>query len=415
MTLASDAAWGQLERLLGHRLKSGSGGRTIATPDGPAMVAEAVAIAAEGRLSMLPSGRGARSQWGNAIERMELELRTSALEGVVDYSPADMVVSVQAGVSLADLNALLATHGQILPLEVPYPARTTVGGLVAAAPHGLARSGYGQVRDWLIGLDVVAPDGQPVKAGGRVVKNVAGYDLCKLYTGSLGTLGVITAATFKVRPRWEATELVTASVTDPETAEAMLEAWQVTTLDPSLAVIELSAEGYTFTVGFDGPAETVAWQSKVAHASFNDMGASLQPGGRLRDDLVMRMAGRSGASSVFRVSVLPADILTYWQEAVKISGELGLQLEAIAQIHHGAMWCSLTADQQVFWPKLVARLRERAVALQGSLMVERVPEEMAGIVEACGLEPSSLALMARIKTALDPFDLMAPGRLWRNG
>src|SRR5207244_7858793 len=134
------------------------------------------------------------------LRATDLELRTTRLAGIVDHVPADLTVTPAAGTRLADLASALANAGQFLPLDPPHAEEATVGGVIAADSNGFWRARYGGVRDLLIGTRTALADGSVVRSGGRVVKNVAGYDLNKLLVGSLGTLGVIVEATFKVLP-----------------------------------------------------------------------------------------------------------------------------------------------------------------------------------------------------------------------
>ena len=146
-------------------------------------------------------GAGERGRHlGYPPARYDLALSTERLDRITDYQPADLTVTAQAGVTLAQLQETLAAHGQFLPLDVALPDRQTVGGIVAARADSLRRLAYGSVRDSLLGVSVINSRGELVKGGGKVVKNVAGYDLPKLYCGSLGTLGLIVEATFKVAP-----------------------------------------------------------------------------------------------------------------------------------------------------------------------------------------------------------------------
>ena len=135
--------------------------------------------------------------------------RPARLNAVIDYPARDMTITVQAGITVAELQRLLAAENQRLPVDVPLADRATLGGALAANVSGPRRYGFGTLRDYVIGISTVNDEGQEVKAGGRVVKNVAGYDLCKLHVGALGTLGVITQVTLKVRPLPEAQALVT--------------------------------------------------------------------------------------------------------------------------------------------------------------------------------------------------------------
>ena len=163
-------------------------------------VAQILGWAASEGLKVAPWGGGTQISLGNPPEELHLVLGLSRLDQVVDFQPADLTVTVEAGITLESLQRHLASAGKLLPLEAPLAGRATVGGILATSTVGPLRHAYGLPRDWLIGIRVISPAGDETKAGGRVVKNVTGYDLNKLYTGSLGTLGVIVEATFKLAP-----------------------------------------------------------------------------------------------------------------------------------------------------------------------------------------------------------------------
>ena len=151
-------------------------------------------------VSVFPRGGGTQMALGNVPAEVGLALDLRGQDRLLDYQPADLTVTVEAGISLNQLQQDLAPGGKFLPLEAPLAEMSTVGGILAANATGPLRSSYGQPRDWLIGIGVVGADGVETKAGGKVVKNVTGYDLNKLYAGSLGTLGIIVEATFKLAP-----------------------------------------------------------------------------------------------------------------------------------------------------------------------------------------------------------------------
>src|SRR5438270_5712299 len=154
----------------------------------------------EASITVVPFGGGTHMALGNLAESYDAALSIRRLDRVVEYEPADLTVTVEAGVRLVDLQAKLAEHGQFLPLDPPGGDAASVGGVLAANAWGPLRHAVGTARDWLLGISIVHADGTLTKGGGRVVKNVAGYDMPKLYIGSLGTLGVIAGATFKVAP-----------------------------------------------------------------------------------------------------------------------------------------------------------------------------------------------------------------------
>jgi glycolate oxidase FAD binding subunit len=181
-----------------------------------AVLAEA---AARGR-AVAPVGGGTALNLGNPPERLDLLLSTERLAGIIDYEPTDLVLSVGAGARFGDVQAVLAEHGQRLPLDPPGGADATIGGLIATGRWGPLRYGAGTLRDLLIGIAVAHPSGTVSKAGGMVVKNVSGYDMPRLYLGSLGTLGVVVSANFKVLPRPRAEATVIAAYDEPTPAFA---------------------------------------------------------------------------------------------------------------------------------------------------------------------------------------------------
>jgi glycolate oxidase FAD binding subunit len=174
--------------------------RAVVQPANRQEVAQVLQWASGHGLSVFPRGGGTQLALGNVPSRVDLVLDLSRYHRVLDYQPADLTATVEAGISLAALQRELAPGGKFLPLEAPLAERATIGGILAANASGPLRYGYGLPRDWLIGISVVTADGVEAKAGGKVVKNVTGYDLNKLYIGSLGTLGVIVEATFKLAP-----------------------------------------------------------------------------------------------------------------------------------------------------------------------------------------------------------------------
>jgi glycolate oxidase FAD binding subunit len=196
--------------------------------------------------------------------------------GVLEYTPEDMTVSVEAGITLTDLQAKLAECGQWLPVDPPNPNALTIGALLAANKSGPRRYGYGTVRDYLLGIKVVLADGRVIKAGGKVVKNVAGYDLCKLFVGSLGTLGIIVEATFKVLPKTEKEDFAKFNLQRPDELGGFLDKINASPVTP--VIIDLYGHGTAsvLLLGFAGAREDVEWQmDRAREIGFTD-GASLE-------------------------------------------------------------------------------------------------------------------------------------------
>ena len=172
----------------------------VVVPENRGQVMDVMRWASENAVTVFPRGGGTKTALGNPPDSVGLVLDLSRLNRVIDYQPGDMTATVEAGITLDALQRELGVSRQFVPLESPLPGRATVGGTLSTASTGPMALAFGPPRDWLIGIGVVGVDGEATKAGGRVVKNVTGYDLNKLYTGSLGTLGVIVEASFKVSP-----------------------------------------------------------------------------------------------------------------------------------------------------------------------------------------------------------------------
>ena len=174
--------------------------RTVVTPADPAELAAVLEYAHRSKFTVIPAGGFSHQHIGATPEQVDIVVRTTRLAAVEHYDAGDLTIGIGAGATIAQLNSLIAPHQQIFPAEVPEPERTTIGGLLATNSHGPLKHSFGGARDWLIGVRFVTADGKLAKAGGRVVKNVAGYDLMKLLIGSYGTLAVIVGASFKLFP-----------------------------------------------------------------------------------------------------------------------------------------------------------------------------------------------------------------------
>ena len=238
-------------------------GQTPAEAAAPRSVVEAQDIVrgAAGQ-GIVPWGGGTRQHVGYPPERYDLAFSTECLDAITEYQPADLVVTAQAGVTVAQLQRTLAEHGQWLPLDIALPERQTVGGMVAARADSLRRFAFGSVRDALIGVTVINHWGEVVKGGGKVVKNVSGYDLPKLYCGSWGTLGLITDATFKVAPLPEASATALLPLPADRNSEDVLDRLLESELEPSFlyllnptaarAVLPDAEDAQYLAIGFDG-------------------------------------------------------------------------------------------------------------------------------------------------------------------
>jgi glycolate oxidase FAD binding subunit len=356
-------------------------------------VVDALKAAAADKQVVVAGSAGTKRSWGGPLSRdVDLRLDLTGLDQVVDHAAGDLIVVAQAGAPLAAVQRRVAEAGQRLAIDETVPG-ATVGGTIATATSGPLRQLAGTVRDLLIGVTVVRVDGVVAKAGGRVVKNVAGYDLCKLLTGSYGTLAVITEAVFRLHPQPAATAVVT--VPDPDLA--LVHAVAASQLAP--AGIELDAPiGHPATLGvaLEGTADGVAARTDALLALIRDSGAA-EARTRSQPPLWWGRypwpAGAIALKLTFARSGL-ADVVAAARDlAVPVRGSAGV----------GVLY-GTTAD-----PEAVAPLRQACAAHGGSLVVVDAPEAVKATVDLWG-PVSGLDLMRRVKERFDPQYRLAPGR-----
>jgi glycolate oxidase FAD binding subunit len=378
--------------------------------------AELMAMAARERLRLGFVGGGTALALGAPPTALDAVVRTGQLARIIEHAPADQVVIVEAGLTLAALQAQLAAHGQRLALDPPRPDRATIGGLVATAGFGPLRARYGAIRDLIIGVTLVLADGTVARGGGKVVKNVAGFDLPKVACGSLGTLGLIAAAAFRLHPLPEAVHTVMMPGVRPEQVVALIAAARDAQLEPTCAVA-LTATGATGATGagdagasgrFDlgvrfegfgqGTAQQVARLLAIAQAA----GA---PGAPLSDDAAAAFwrrhdAVRTAAPLRVHAAALPT---RFPEVAAQLAGLGPLAWYALL----GIGFAGGDIDPAAAGPAITAA-RAALVAAGGSLVIEQAPAGLG--IDPWGPPPPSLAIMQRLKRRFDPDGRLNPGR-----
>ncbi|HEU5157605.1 MAG TPA: FAD-binding oxidoreductase [Streptosporangiaceae bacterium] len=379
----------------------------VAAPASVADTAEVMRIAAEHGLSVVPRGAGTRLRWGLPPASCDLLVDTGGLDKVIEHAAGDLVVTVEAGLTMDGLAEVLAAQGQRLALDVPL-AGSTVGGTLATGAWGPLRLRYGTARDLLIGVTIVRADGGLAKAGGKVVKNVAGYDLGKLFTGSYGTLGLIVEAAFRLHPLPAARSYVTCEVADFARAQTVVQEVLGSSVVPS--AIELDAPGVgaggpiTVTVLIEGVAAGVGARAELV-AALLGAGARAdaeQPGwwGRYPD-----------GPTLLEVTAPPAalaDIFAPASPALAALGAVGAGVRGSAGSGHWYVGVPADAPAEQA-AELVTRLRAAAAGHGGSLVVRVAAPDLRDQVDPWGPVPS-LPLMRRVKDQFDPGHRLAPGR-----
>jgi glycolate oxidase FAD binding subunit len=400
----------------------------VARPGTPEETAALLVAAGEDRAGVLPWGGGAHQHLGGIPTRGDLVVDTARLRGVTDYTPEDYVVAVRAGTPFRDLQATLAEHGQWLPLDPPGAREATIGGLIAANRNGPRRLLWGSIRDLLIGIRVALPTGEVIKAGGKVVKNVAGYDLTKLFIGSLGSVGIITEATFKISPRPGEGLTIRVSVPDLAAAVDLARAVMRSFLLPSaLEVANPPAfRRLAAAAGLEDPPPG-AWGVVLLVEGLEES--------RNRHVEEMRtIAGTHGRMEVLRGPVHEA----MWQAVAEFPSPathpggvvcraggpiarwpgLTAALGAL-QPAHGAVEVLAHAGVGLFYAAcaapdgymVVEALGRGAAETGGYAVVEVAPTNMKASLPLWGAPPGGLDLMRRLRAQFDPRGVMIPGRL----
>jgi glycolate oxidase FAD binding subunit len=383
----------------------------------PASLEEAsrvLAAASHAGKKVVVVGNGSKLGLGNPPERADLVLRTRRLDRVLEHAAGDLVVRVEAGARLADLQAALAPAGQWLALDPPEPG-ATVGGVVAANASGPRRLRYGTVRDLIIGITVVLADGTVARAGGKVVKNVAGYDLSKLFCGSLGTLGLIAEATFRLHPRPAAAAVVTLGVARVEQAGEAVRRLLRSTLEPSAIELTWSFTSGRLTVVIEGIQPGVEAQAAAAAELLGEVGEVevLGPGGT--EAALSRLGALPWEKTDvgIKVTVPPAELPDAITDLA--GGWLGHGPLA-AHAGTGVIRVGLDgpvpdrAEQVEAFTGFVAKARERLAARGGTLVIAEAPPALKRAVDAWGPPGDAIELMRRVKRQFDPDRVLSPGR-----
>ncbi|GIE50645.1 glycolate oxidase [Amorphoplanes nipponensis] len=356
--------------------------RFVAAPASTEEAAAVLAAAARDDLAVVVRGGGTKLDWGVPPRRLDLIVDTRRLTGVVEHAAGDLITVVRAGTPLAALDL----PGQQLALDSPLPG-ATVGGTVAVNTSGPRRMLYGTARDLLIGVTVVRPDGRVAHSGGKVVKNVAGYDLGKLFTGAYGTLGLVTECAFRLHPVPPVAAIVRRTA-PADRIGALLAAVRAEQAVPSAVELDAPAEGeVTLAVLVEGTA-----------AGVRDRAARLEKvlGGPATDEFPPWW-GRYPWDSVGMKLTVPLS---------RVPDLLGLGAAVRGSAGTGVLYADVPVASA---PAVVERLRAAAVRAGGHAVVLTAPPAVREVVDMWG-PVAGLALMRRVKDRFDPEHRFAPGR-----
>jgi glycolate oxidase FAD binding subunit len=416
-------------------------------PESVEQIPEILKLAAAEKWGAIVTGGRTKLGIGLPPKRYDLALDMSALNKIIAYDPGDLTLSVEAGLPLAALAQPLAQHRQFLPLAVPFFSRTTIGGTVASGVDGPLRQFYGTARDFLLGMEFVTGEGAPGKSGGRVVKNVTGYDIHKLMIGALGSLGVITRLNFKTFPlpietrgfvarfttaaqacdmrnriaRSQLTPL-TLEILSPSAAE-LFESPAASQYEPApMPANVLTRREWALTTGFAGTDSVRARYEKELREITEQSGATaaeilsntLAPAWSRKREFIPIARAASPSATIVKVSVLPAQIagaLTASHGAAETRGLRWVTMARGLGIIYIALLPAAQNDENKM--RVVAAtnaIHDACAKLGGQSSIPWCPAAWKTSLKIWGNENASVAQMRKLKNVFDPLGILSPGR-----
>ena len=384
-------------------------------------LSRALDYARQSGLLVAPRGGGTKLDWGTAPRAIDLAISTARFNRILEYAPDDMTVTVGAGVTIAQLQSALSAHRQRLALDPLCPQRATTGGVVAANDSGALRLRYGGIRDLILGITVVLPDGTIATSGGKVVKNVAGYDLPKLMSGALGTLGIITRAVFRLHPLPHSSQTLTFALSDCASANRFLLAIADSTVVPTgLQLRTCAAGGIQVDIRIDGIAAGIAAQTETVLKLAGSVTPSTPEGDpwQARELLCNGQPSNaadsaSPSAAIIKLSMLPSQLSSTAAFVRTALGEAapwtlllystGLAWLRIDVANRAAADCAPIAE-------FLTALRGFLAPTGGSAVLLKAPPALRQKVDVWGDAGSALPLMKRLKEQFDPHAILNRGR-----
>ncbi|MGB3638082.1 MAG: FAD-binding oxidoreductase [Rivularia sp. (in: cyanobacteria)] len=379
----------------------------IVYPQTQEQLAEVITAAYRNKWRILPMGNSSKLKWGSLSKHIDVVVSTQRLNKIINHAVGDLTLTVEAGVKFTDIQATLAKHNQILALNPTTPDVATIGGIIATGDTGSLRQRYGSVRDQLLGVTFVRADGQIARAGGKVVKNVAGYDLMKLFTGSYGTLSIITEATFRLYPMQSAsgTAILTGSFEAISQAADTIRGSALTPTQADLLSAQLVSKmglgkGLGLIVRFESIPESVKEQLNQVLQVGEKLGLS---GAVYSDTEELNLwqllpeqihLPESGSEITCKIGVLPNAAVEILDRAdlglINISSGLGI----------------LRFEDET----KVLKMRELCQQYSGFLTILSAPIEVKQKLDVWGYSGNGLELMRGIKKQFDSENILSPGR-----
>jgi glycolate oxidase FAD binding subunit len=371
-------------------------------PRSPEEAAELLRGLGEQGRSVRVRGGATKLGWGGTGDPVAVELETAGLDAIVEHNVGDFTAILQAGVPLAKAQERFRAEGQMFALDPPLGSGATIGGVIATADSGPLRHRYGGVRDLVVGITVALSDGTLAKAGGKVIKNVAGYDLGKLFAGSHGTLGLIVQVALRLHPYPGTTATVTGTTGDPETLGAAARALAALPLEADCLDVRWEAGAGALLIRFGGAA--APHQAEVSVPRAREAGLDDVQTVADDDELWMRQRVQQRATAVLKVSGRPSELTAACRAADEAGGRL------VGRAALGLSWIALEGEDLTDRIASVrAALAPRACVLLDAPEAVRAAAGAWGPAGRAGIDPGALAVMARVKERFDPARIFRPG------
>ncbi|WP_409305083.1 FAD-binding oxidoreductase [Peribacillus sp. SCS-155] len=405
--------------LLGHPL--GNGAQVEVYPETEEEIAAVLKFANDNGKKVNVAGGSTKRGFGGLFDSADLLLSLSNYKGIVEHTVGDMTLTVKAGTPFKELQEYLAQYNQKVSLDPAWPEFSTIGGIIASNESGPKRLGYGSARDTVIGLRMVYPDGQIIRAGGKVVKNVAGYDMNKLFIGSMGTLGVLSEVTVKLRPLPKAESLVLLSFPNENLEDvrsfvtrlldSVMEPISLELMNPELSEALTGQKVFTLAISFEDVESSVAYQVEYVD-NLRPVGSSMTV---LRQNeaqafwskfyCIAPNGAAAGTEDVSRASlkvgVVNMDVLKVLKEGQVLNESGKLSVEAHGGLGHGLCQVHLQGEEEDILQG-IKQIRGLAESSGGYAIVKHLPFSLRQKLDVWGPKPSHFFLLEGIKTKIDP-------------
>ncbi|MGL6138190.1 MAG: FAD-binding oxidoreductase [Planktothrix sp.] len=405
--------WGEIDSIQHQQIIQGLAPETpiqgIIYPQTQEQLAEVIAYTHEHQLTVLPCGFCSKIDWGGRVKNIDFVVSTQGMNQLIEHAVGDLTVTVEAGMKFSQLQAILAQENQFLGFDPSYPETSTIGGIIATGDTNSLRHRYRSIRDLILGISIVRYDGKIAKAGGRVVKNVAGYDLMKLFTGSYGTLGIISQITLRVYPQVEAsgTVILTGEASGIAQVNQILLSSALTPVAVDLISSELSKKlGFGDNLGlivqFQSIPESVQQQSQRLMELGEKLGLKAIYSDSDEENLWQQLKqqiwqSESKDSIICKIGITPTS-------AVKTL----IESQTIGVIHAGVGLGVLRFDGVS--PQTLLKLRNWCESQGGFLSILKAPVDLKQELEVWGYAGNGLNLMRQIKQQFDPQNQFSPNR-----